>query len=324
MRMVVFHQGALGDFLLTFPVLDGLHESCPELRIDFWSKREHVSLLVGKHYLRGFHTLEDRLLPSLLHDSLWMASPLPDFLTEADQVLIFGQAGTRVLADRLSTRLRAKVDWVRSFPGPDENETYVTDFIRRQVNRLGWNAGERFGRLVANPHELDAAKTLLQGCGISSPPVLIHPGSGGKRKVWPLKNWHNLMAWIKSELSVPVLLSIGPADEYLQSFSRLMLQAGIPSVGGLTLARLAALISGCRLYVGSDSGVSHLAAALGVQTVAVFGPTDPGVWGPRGDRVRIVQKDWCESEIFEWDSSRSPEAPDREVTRAITELLEKA
>jgi heptosyltransferase III len=321
MRLVVFHQGALGDFLLTIPILEGLHEICSGLQIDFWSKREHVSLLDGKNYLGEFHALEGRLLPSLFHDSLWMTFPLPTFLSEADQVIIFGQTGTRILADRLSVRLKARVNWIQSFPGPEDNETHVTNFILRQIRRLGWKAKGRFGNLAPNPHELEAVRTLLQDCGISSPPVLIHPGSGGKRKVWPLKNWHDLLHWIKNQLSIPVLLSVGPADEYLEDFSRMMAQAGIPVIGGLPLTRLAALLSGCSIFVGSDSGVSHLAAAVGVQTVVVFGPTDPGVWGPRGEKVRLVQRSWRESEIFEWEDSRSPEAPDREVTRAITELL---
>jgi len=321
MRVVVFHQGALGDFLFAVPVLDGLHEFRPELRIDFWSKREHVSLLEGKSYLAAFHTLEGRLLPSLLHEDLWISTPLPDFLTEADQVFIFGQAGTRILAERLSTRLQTRVDWIRSFPGTDETGVHVTDFLRRQFNRLGWKTGTRFGRLIPNADELDAVKTLLHDCEISSPPILIHPGSGGKRKIWPLKSWHELMHWITRELSIPVLLSVGPADERLESFSRTLSRAGFPIVSGLQLPRLAALLSECRLYAGSDSGITHLAAALGVQTVAVFGPTDSGVWGPRGDRVRIIQKDWREEGIFEWDSSRSPQAADGEVTCAVMELL---
>jgi heptosyltransferase III len=322
MRLVVFHQGALGDFLLTIPILEGLSEICPGLRIDFWTKREHVSLLNGKSYLGDFHTLEGQLLPSLLHDSLWKASPLPHFLLEADQVFIFGQAGTRVLAERLSARLKARVDWIQSFPGPNENGAHVTDFIGRQINSLGWMTAARFGSLTPNPQELIAVRTLLQDCGISSPPVLIHPGSGGKRKVWPLKNWHDLIHWIKTELSLPVLLSVGPADAYLEDFALTMLRAGIPSIKDLPLSRLAALLSQCGIFVGSDSGVSHLAGAVGVGTIVVFGPTDLCVWGPRGDRVRVVRGSWRESEIFEWDHSHSPEAPNREVTRAITELLD--
>jgi hypothetical protein len=57
---------------------------------------------------------------------------------------------------------------------------------------------------------------------------------------------------------------------------------------GVPLSRLAALLVECSGYVGNDSGVSHLAAALGVPTAAVFGPTDPAVWAPVGPKVSVV------------------------------------
>jgi len=53
---------------------------------------------------------------------------------------------------------------------------------------------------------------------------------------------------------------------------------------------VAALIARCACYVGNDSGISHVAAGLGVPTVAVFGPTDPAVWGPHGPTVRVVRR----------------------------------
>jgi ADP-heptose:LPS heptosyltransferase len=58
---------------------------------------------------------------------------------------------------------------------------------------------------------------------------------------------------------------------------------------GLSLVETAALLERCTLFVGNDSGLSHLAAALGIPTVAVFGPTDPSVWAPRGRRVEAVR-----------------------------------
>ena len=54
------------------------------------------------------------------------------------------------------------------------------------------------------------------------------------------------------------------------------------------LYELACWLQTARLYIGNDSGITHLAAAVGVPVVAIFGPTDPAVWAPRGDRVRVV------------------------------------
>jgi ADP-heptose:LPS heptosyltransferase len=83
-----------------------------------------------------------------------------------------------------------------------------------------------------------------------------------------------------------VVVILGPAEEEktnLIHFWHPMLTAR-----GLTLAQLAALLTRCRLYLGNDSGVSHLAAMLGVETIVLFGPTDPAQWAPRGKRVTVV------------------------------------
>ena len=111
-------------------------------------------------------------------------------------------------------------------------------------------------------------------------PVAIHPGAGGRQKRWPVRRF----AELATRLDAPVLLIEGPADA---DVCRTFVEALAPSVPvvratGVSLPRLAALLAESRGYLGNDSGVSHLAAALGVPTVAVFGPTDPAVWAPLG------------------------------------------
>lgn len=102
--------------------------------------------------------------------------------------------------------------------------------------------------------------------------VVIHPFSGSTRKNWPLDKFRELAR----QFTLPVEWIAGP-DEWLPEAKRFD-----------NLAGLAAWISGAALYIGNDSGITHLAAATGIQTVALFGPTDPGRWAPRGSNVRIV------------------------------------
>ena len=64
------------------------------------------------------------------------------------------------------------------------------------------------------------------------------------------------------------------------------------------MSGLAAFLSECRLFIGSDSGVSHLAALVGIPTIVMFGPTDPGFWAPRGPNVHILKESWEESEVL--------------------------
>ncbi len=317
MQGVVFHQGALGDFLAAASCVDALCGAHPELHIDFWSKPEHVSLLAQKHYVGECFSLDGALIPSLFHDDAWRTVRLPDFLLRSDQVFIFGQKGSRILASRLSRRLTARVDWIRSFPASEDGAAHVRDFIGQQLRGRGWRLKQGLFTLIPSALDLEAVRQLLHTFDMDSPPVFIHPGSGGIRKVWPLKHWHALLGWIKRANAGPALLSVGPADDYLNDFAATMQASGVPVVQGLTLSGLTALLACCRVFIGSDSGVSHLAAAAGVPTVAIFGAGNSMVWAPRGREVSIVQRSWEESEVLDWGRFDTVTSADEEIASAI-------
>jgi ADP-heptose:LPS heptosyltransferase len=105
--------------------------------------------------------------------------------------------------------------------------------------------------------------------------VVIHPFSGSPSKNWPLEQYRRLARELEQRL--PVRWCAGP-DEPLPEATRFE-----------NLYELAQWLSGARLYVGNDSGITHLAAAVGTPVVALFGPTDPAVWSPRGQRVRVLR-----------------------------------
>jgi len=111
-------------------------------------------------------------------------------------------------------------------------------------------------------------------CGIGSRGefAAIHPFSGSPRKNWPLEQFGALA----EKLGMPAQWSAGP-EETLPG-----------AVGRESLWDLAAWLAGARLYIGNDSGITHLAAAVGTPVVAIFGPSDAAVWAPRGERVSVV------------------------------------
>ncbi len=104
--------------------------------------------------------------------------------------------------------------------------------------------------------------------------AVIHPFSGSARKRWPLERYRELARLL--ETRVPVKWCAGPEDQ-LEGAVRFA-----------DLYELGCWLAGASLYVGNDSGITHLAAAAGAPVVALFGPTDPAVWAPRGPRVRVV------------------------------------
>jgi ADP-heptose:LPS heptosyltransferase len=129
--------------------------------------------------------------------------------------------------------------------------------------------------------------------------IILHPGSGSRKKVWPLDRFLDLVRYLQKHL--------GPAEgsEVHKTFEEMEREMGANApilLKGLSLLQLASVMEGCRLFVGNDSGVSHMAAALGIPTMAIFGPTDPRVWSPRGEKVWVVRKETpcspCSQESF--------------------------
>jgi ADP-heptose:LPS heptosyltransferase len=106
--------------------------------------------------------------------------------------------------------------------------------------------------------------------------VILHPGSGGAAKVWP--HFRELA------LAMPeATILLGPCETPLGTENQ--------TIENLSLEKVAEELRDCRQFIGNDSGITHIAAYWGTPTVALFGPTDPKVWGPIGRRVKIETYD---------------------------------
>jgi ADP-heptose:LPS heptosyltransferase len=116
--------------------------------------------------------------------------------------------------------------------------------------------------------------------------ALIHPGSGSSRKNWPVARFAEVARRIERAGARPLVLA-GPAEG--TAAAALAAAGGWPTVNCPPLEELAGLLEGAALYLGNDSGVSHLAGAVGAPTVAVFGPTRALRWRPLGPRVAAVE-----------------------------------
>jgi len=118
--------------------------------------------------------------------------------------------------------------------------------------------------------------------------IIIHPGSGGKSKNWPSDRYLAL-AEALGQNSRLVTWCLGPAEDNFP------LSAKESSIRTDSLLDLAQVLGSARLYIGNDSGITHLAAAVGCPTIAVFGPTDPLKWAPLGQQVIMIKRDpWPE------------------------------
>jgi len=179
--------------------------------------------------------------------------------------------------------------WSRLFSGPvfqlsfDKAWVWMSDSTL--ANHLRESGVGEVIQVSPFPESIHAADHLLQTAGLPAPElpdlwlpgsnhVIIHPGSGSPAKCWP---WFEQLA----DQIHDSLILIGPCESQFQTKR--------PRLERLTLQSVAEELRRCRAFIGNDSGITHLAAYLGCPTIALFGPTDPRIWGPIGRRVTILR-----------------------------------
>jgi heptosyltransferase-3 len=179
--------------------------------------------------------------------------------------------------------------WSKLFSGPvsrlsfDKAWVWMTDSTL--ASHLRASGVHEVIHASAFPKSVHAADHLLQTARLPAPElpdlwlsrsnrVIIHPGSGSPTKCWP---WFEELT---DQIPDSIIL-IGPCESQFQTKR--------PRLEGLTLRCVAEELRTCRAFIGNDSGITHLAAYLGCPTIALFGPTDPRIWGPIGRRVTILR-----------------------------------
>ena len=278
-RALVLHPGALGDVMLALPALEHL------LRLGFAVTLAVESWLAGLCREGGAAAtvldLEDLALHRLFAGvSGAAASPRLGGFAAVVSWLGAGDPGYQAALAALAPRV------VVARARPDAGaRRHVARHLLETLAPLGpLPAAVPPARLGVGAAPAAWAEAWLAERGIgATAPVVVHPGAGAPAKVWP--GFGDLLARLRAE-GHAVIVSAGPADAPAAPAALDAVRAA-----DLPLERLAALIARAGAFVGNDSGPTHLAAALGRPTVALFGPSDPAVWAPLGPGVRVVAGD---------------------------------
>jgi ADP-heptose:LPS heptosyltransferase len=174
---------------------------------------------------------------------------------------------------------------------------------------LGITPANTQSHLQVTPDQEARGSRLLQSLlpKRTRPLFAVHPGSGSPKKNWPVQHFSEVADWVRTELKLEIVLVTGEADEAVRTRFLDCLKPPKPvQLHRPRLGQLVAVLNQCRLLLGNDSGVSHLAAAVGIPVLALFGPTSPRVWRPLGTAVKVLS---------------FPEANPERVKREIERLL---
>jgi ADP-heptose:LPS heptosyltransferase len=270
--------------LLAGPALKAVRDRYPGARLVGLGHPERWGLLSRTLSLAAvWDSSESRWTP------LFAGGPLPAALQARlapfQLALVFSpDPGTPVPA-RLRQAGISAVHWVPSFP--EAGREAVAARQARHLAGLGLRLEPESFRLTLPVTHLGEEIPELPGPGAW---LAVAPGSGHPGKNWPLSHYYEVSRALAWEFKLGVVWLAGPAEAAWQPYLKALAAAqGQVFLGEAPLARVAAILSRCRLFLGNDSGLTHLATALGgPEVVALFGPTDPGVWAPPGKRVRIL------------------------------------
>jgi len=249
-RRLAIRPGAIGDFIVSLPALESLRDGYLEV----WVQAPNVPLVRFADRVRS--------IASTGLDLLGVADPPAGLLEELRHFdsIVSWYGANRPDFRELIHKLGLPCFFLPALP--PEVTLHATDFYLQQARNLCPSIAGVIPRIpCAVPRENFAA---------------IHPFSGSARKNWPLEKFRQVARGLERHMRVE--WCAGPEDPPLAGAVRID-----------NLYELARWLARARLYIGNDSGITHLAAAVGTPVLALFGPTNPGVWAPRGPNVRVMR-----------------------------------
>ncbi len=284
-KILVCHQGALGDLILALPAIKALRHTLQPSWLEMMGHPWTLALVHGQPYADAIMDINRAEMAPFFQDGAPLPAVMQRHLQGFDCAFCFSRSET--LADNLRRAGIRQTFTLASFP---EERVHVTDHHLLSVKSLGIPSTSALPMIYVRHEERQGAERfLLQKGWAFQEIVALHPGAGSRKKAWPAARFAALARALAGE-SKKLLIIEGPADEAAVTEVRAGLK-DIPYllVQDLPITKLAALLSFVSLFIGNDSGVSHLAAALKKPTIALFGPTDPYVWAPRSDQAFWLQ-----------------------------------
>jgi ADP-heptose:LPS heptosyltransferase len=285
-RVLVFHRGALGDVLLSLPFLAALPSHFGVRGLTLVGRGSVMELLAGQPFVAGVLDQDRAVWSGLYGEKAEVSARLEGVLRDHRAAVVFTRRAVDPLLAGLQRLGLARVMAVPSRQ-PAGAEVHLVDHM---FSATGVAPFSTRIELELPAQAVEQAKAFLQAQGLEPGRwVSLHPGSGGARKIWPFDSWLALAARLEREVGLPPLFILGPAEAGLrQKVSAGLGAERVRLAENLPLPVLAACLALGRAHIGPDSGITHLAAVLGRPTVALFGPTSPACWAPRGPAVTVL------------------------------------
>ncbi len=283
--ILIIRSGALGDSIVTLPAILAVRKRWPDSHIEVIGSSPLLQLVNRPCYADRVVSIEERGFSNFFTRGGKLLNDWIDYFKSFDLVVCFIRDA--VLLENIRRAGSRNVIGATFLPGEEENK-HAIDCLLDVIKPLGI-AGDGAPRIFLNKDDRDFASGFWKKCEFGSCPVVaVHPGSGSEKKMWGLERFREIARWLVS-IGLKVLVPCGEADEEVTAKMAEWFSSEIAVIRGASLLELAAILEGCRFFLGNDSGLSHLASAVGIPAICIFGPTDPGIWAPRGE-VTVIRK----------------------------------
>jgi len=280
-KVLVIRGGAIGDFILTLPAIKLLRENIPNAHLEILGYQPIVELAVKAGLADATRSLEHGTMAKLFVPGATIDEGLVAYFKSFNLVVSYLYDPDGIL--RANMESMGVKTYLEASHRVTAGHGHATEQLARPLERLAM-------------YLEDSATTLIIASaeGQSQPQVVIHPGSGSVQKTWPLERWLEIGNRITANFPQVQLVMVTGEAEQERGITEQMLSGwehlDIEHWDQLALPELAGCLSHATAFIGHDSGVSHLAAACGLPSFLLFGPTDPAIWAPRQPKVEVHQE----------------------------------
>src|SRR5258706_1535148 len=278
-KILVIRGGAIGDFILTLPAISALRTQFPDAFLEVLGYPHIVQLAQAGKVVDRVQSIEARALAGFFSRNGTLEEDLRDYFSDFDLIISYLYDPDEIFKTNL-----ARCTTAQFIAGPHR----PTESGRIHATQVFLKPLESLAIFDADP----VPRLSLGATANSKRPLALHPGSGSESKNWPEEKWAELLQHLIAETPFKLLLVGGEAEgERLQDLAATLPPTRLTVAQSLPLVELGRMLERSCAFIGHDSGISHLPAALGLPGLVLWGDTVEGIWRPPSEKVKIVQND---------------------------------
>ena len=282
-RLLILRGGAIGDFILTLPAIQALRDQWPEAYIEVLGYPHIANLALAGGLVDHVGSLDRAEMARFFAARPSFSEEQARYVESFDLIISYLHDPHGVLRSNLLAAGARQV----IYGSPLVTAGHAIEQLMKPLETLAIYGESPCPRLTLKETDRARGAGWLMKWGLGGKVVAIHPGSGSPRKNWPAERFALLAEQLKSS-GAAVVFVLGEADRAVATELRAR-RPDVPALADQSLVEVASVLAACAGFVGNDSGITHLAAALGLPVVAIFGPSDPDQWGPRGPKVTVLR-----------------------------------